>query len=152
VYALGAILYEMLTGRPPFLAETPVDTILQVVADPPVSPSRLQSKVPAELEAVCLKCLEKEPRRRYASAEGLAEDLECFLAGAPPGAGRHRALSWLGRNGWRLAAVGFWGLSLLALVALSIVGGDKVPIMIILLVAAAVLRGGLALWRRAAVK
>jgi serine/threonine protein kinase/WD40 repeat protein len=88
VYALGAILYELLTGRPPFRAATPLDTLLQVVADPPVPPSRWCPGVPPDLEAVCLKCLAKTPRSRYASAEALAEDVERFLGNHPVVAGR----------------------------------------------------------------
>jgi WD40 repeat protein/serine/threonine protein kinase len=101
VYALGAILYEMLTGRPPFKAETSWDTLQQVLHEEPVTPSRLQSKVPRDLETICLKCLEKDAGRRYASALALAADLERYLANQPIAArpiGRVGRLSRWGRR------------------------------------------------------
>jgi serine/threonine protein kinase len=81
VYALGAMLYEMVTGRPPFLADTIADSLEQIQAAQPVPPSQVQSGLPRSLDAVCLKCLQKDPHHRYLSAEALGDDLRRFLEG-----------------------------------------------------------------------
>jgi tetratricopeptide (TPR) repeat protein len=118
-YALGAILYECLTGRPPFKGESALETILLVVTDDPVPPRRLNPRTPLDLENICLKCLEKLPSKRYASAEALADDLGRFLEGRPVQARAagvlEQAVKWVRRRPVVAA--------LLALVALLTVVG-----------------------------
>jgi tRNA A-37 threonylcarbamoyl transferase component Bud32/sugar lactone lactonase YvrE len=119
VYSLGAVLYELLTGRPPFQAETPVDTILQVLEREPERPQSLNPRIDRDLETVCLKCLHKEPGRRYGSAETLSEDLERYLAGEPvvarPAGRVERMVKWARR---RPALAALVTVSVLGLAAL----------------------------------
>ncbi len=102
IYALGAILYEMLTGRPPFRADTLYNTMLQVIGEDPVPPTRLQSLSPRPLETICLKCLNKDASQRYAAAEDLADDLRRFLNGEPihavPAGLWERTVKWARRR------------------------------------------------------
>jgi tetratricopeptide (TPR) repeat protein len=123
VYALAAILYEMLTGRPPFKGATVRDTLEQVSTREPVPPTQLQPKLPRDLETICLKGLRKDARQRYATAEELAEDLQRWLDGRPilarPVPGWERALKWARR---RPALAGLVAATLLALLAATASG------------------------------
>jgi serine/threonine-protein kinase len=123
IYALGTVLYELLTGRPPFRADSVTETQRQVVSDDPVRPARLNPKVPRDLETICLKCLEKNPERRYATAAALADDLKRFQNNEPIAARRaglfERIVKWARRHPARAAT-----LATSLLLALVIIGGS----------------------------
>jgi eukaryotic-like serine/threonine-protein kinase len=125
VYALGAILYELLTGRPPFRAATATETVRQVLTEDPVAPSHLQPALARDLNTICLKCLQKEPRKRYPNALELAEDLRRFIAGEPvrarPTMVWERALKWARRRPALAAAYAVSATAALGLVGTVLV-------------------------------
>jgi serine/threonine protein kinase len=125
VWALGGILYACLTGRPPFAAATSVDTLLQVMNHEPVAPRELNPSVPRDLENICLKCLSKEPRHRYATSKALAEDLERFEGGrsvhARPVSMPTKLLRWSRRNPAMASLILF---SVLLLIVGTVVSGS----------------------------
>jgi serine/threonine-protein kinase len=122
IYALGALLYEMLTGQPPFRAETGAATLQQVLAEEPLPPARRNPQVPRDLTTICLKCLSKEPARRYASAAAFAEDLRRFLRSEPIAARRAGRLERLVRWARRRPAVAALLVGTLV-VATTVLGG-----------------------------
>jgi eukaryotic-like serine/threonine-protein kinase len=122
IYALGVMLYELLAGQPPFVGDTPMTILLQVLDKAPAALSGLRSRVPRDLETICLKCLEKEPQRRYSTAAALADDLELWLGGRPirarPVGSLERLHKWMRRHPLSAALV--------VLLVLSLVGGIAV--------------------------
>jgi WD40 repeat protein len=129
VYALGAILYECLTGQPPFRADTAIATIQQVLTADPPRPRAIDPGVPADLETVCLKCLEKAPAKRYATADALAADLRAYLDGRPiaarPVGTAERFVKWVRRRPTLAALLAVTAASLVALPAGGLYFLDK---------------------------
>src|SRR5262249_48975948 len=130
-YSLGAILYELLPGRPPFQAATALDTVLQVLERDPEPPRRLDPTIDRDLEAICLKCLRKQPGERYPSAEDLADDLDRWLRGEPttarPPTAWQLSRLWLRRNFGAAGWAGAGGLGCGLLISLVLWCSDILP-------------------------
>jgi hypothetical protein len=159
LYGLGAVLYELLTGRPPFRSDTPLDTVLHVLEREPVPPRLLNAKIERDLETICLKCLEKDPRRRYASADELAADLQRFLDGESIQARGYNVLARLTRAlnkpSQREGDLHAWAALLLVFSAIFFFGHlltfvliqtHQSPGVLLLSRAGALALGGVALW------
>jgi WD40 repeat protein/Flp pilus assembly protein TadD len=132
VYALGAILYFCLTGKPPFQAASALDTVMEVLEKDPIRPRELAPDLDRDLETICLKCLDKEPARRYASAEAFADDLDRWQRGEPiearPASRVERAFRWCRRNPTAASLIAVAGL--LALATLAAVGATVAALRI----------------------
>jgi serine/threonine protein kinase/WD40 repeat protein len=132
IYSLGAILYEFLTGRPPFRAQTTMETLLQVIERDPVPPSRVnkETRIDRDLETICLKCLEKDPNRRYRSAEALAEDLERWLRYEPitarPVSTVERSWRWCRRHPTIAATTALTIIMIVTSITVGVVGAIRI--------------------------
>ncbi len=129
VYALGVLLYEVLTGRPPFKADTVSETLVLVRNEEPLPPAKLRPRVPRDLETICLKCLYKDPRKRYASAQALAGDLGLFLAHKPitarPASRWERAVKWVRRRPALSALMAVSGAAVLAVAVILLTANER---------------------------
>ncbi len=130
IYALGAVLYDLLVGRPPFVGDSVVETLRLVAEKSPTRPSTLNRAIPADLETICLKCLEKDPAARYATAEALAIDLERFLAGrsilARPASAPVQLGRWARRNPMAAGLAGALALALVAVSVISVIAAVRI--------------------------